>query len=151
MSKFDRPRVLVTGGAGFLGSFLCDRYIKEGWHVICLDNFFTGSIDNIKHLMGNPYFEYVRHDIIDPYKEFTMNELAEEVLSLVGGPSKVTYHPLPSDDPTQRKPDLTTANKELDWQPQVALRDGLKETISYFKERLAQTADLLGRRSQTCR
>ncbi len=61
-------RILVTGGAGFLGSHLCDRLLKDGHDVICLDNFFTGRKANIAHLHGRPDFELVRHDVIDPFK-----------------------------------------------------------------------------------
>ncbi|MGO8693365.1 MAG: UDP-glucuronic acid decarboxylase family protein [Rectinemataceae bacterium] len=60
-------RALVTGGAGFLGSHLCERLVKEGQDVICLDNFFTGQKRNIAHLVGNAYFEVVRHDVTFPY------------------------------------------------------------------------------------
>lgn len=58
--------ILVTGGAGFIGSHLCDELIKQGNHVICLDNFFTGSRKNIEHLLDNKEFELIRHDIIEP-------------------------------------------------------------------------------------
>src|SRR5574344_1815476 len=60
-------RILVTGGAGFLGSHLCERLVKEGNDVICLDNFYTGTKENVWHLIGKPNFEIVRHDIINPY------------------------------------------------------------------------------------
>ncbi len=62
-----KKRILVTGGAGFLGSNLCERLLRDGHEVICLDNFFTGSKENIVHLMNNPYFEVIRHDVIMPY------------------------------------------------------------------------------------
>jgi UDP-glucuronate decarboxylase len=306
------PRVLVTGGAGFLGSHLCDRLIKEKYDVICLDNFFTGQKHNVEHLLNNPSFELVRHDVTFPYYvevdqiynlacpaspvhyqhdpvqttktsvhgainmlglakrtrarilqastsevygdpavhpqlesywgnvnpvglrscydegkrcaetlffdyyrqhnlevkvvrifntygprmhpndgrvvsnfimqalrgeditiygdgsqtrsfcyvadlieaiykmmqtradftgpvnignpgEFTMLELAEKILTLTKSRSKIIFQPLPQDDPRQRKPDIALAQKELGWQPQVALEDGLKETIGYFK------------------
>ncbi|MBU42693.1 MAG: NAD-dependent dehydratase [Spirochaetaceae bacterium] len=60
--------VLVTGGAGFIGSHLCERLLDEGNHVICLDNFFTGRRRNIAHLIGNPHFELIRHDITEPIR-----------------------------------------------------------------------------------
>lgn len=60
-------RILITGGAGFIGSHLCEKLLREGNEVICLDNYFTGSKANIVHLFGYPYFEQVRHDVIIPY------------------------------------------------------------------------------------
>lgn len=311
--KLDRKRVLVTGGAGFLGSHLCDRLIADGDDVICVDNLFTGSKDNIRHLLGNPYFEFIRHDVTEPlyvevdqiynlacpaspphyqynpiktaktsvlgamnmlglakrvnarilqastsevygdpqvhpqtedYRgyvnpigirscydegkrmaetlffdyhrkenvdikiirifntygprmnpndgrvvsnfivqaledrditiygdgkqtrsfqyvddliegmhrmmndsrddftgpvnignpgEFTMLELAEKVLAHTGSSSQIVYEPLPSDDPTQRRPDISLAKKELNWEPKVALDEGLERTIAYFR------------------
>ena len=62
-----KKKILVTGGAGFLGSHLCERLLKEGHDVLCADNFFTGSKDNILHLLNNPYFELMRHDITFPF------------------------------------------------------------------------------------
>jgi UDP-glucuronate decarboxylase len=307
-------RILVTGGAGFLGSHLCDRLIKEGHEVICIDNLFTGQKANIAHLLVNPNFEFVRHDIIDPFKyevdqvynlacpaspphyqynpiktiktsvmgainclglakrvkarvfqastsevygdpsvhpqpesywgnvnpigrrscydegkrcaetlffdyhrenkvdirvvrifntygprmhpndgrvvsnfivqalkgedltvygdgqqtrsfcyvddliegfvrfmaqtqtvgpmnlgnpgEFTMLELAELTLKLVGGKSKIVHKPLPADDPKQRQPDITQAKSVLKWEPKVPLQEGLDRTIAYFRGRL---------------
>jgi UDP-glucuronate decarboxylase len=307
-------RILVTGGAGFLGSHLCDRLIKDGHDVVCLDNFFTGTKDNVAHLHGNPHFELIRHDIIDPFKfevdqiynlacpaspphyqynpikttktsvmgainclglakrvrarvfqastsevygdpavhpqpetywgnvnpvgrrscydegkrcaetlffdyfrehgiqirvvrifntygprmlpndgrvvsnfivqalkgdpitlygdgsqsrsfcyvddliegflrmmnqdetvgpvnlgnpgEFTMRELAEQVLALTKSRSKIVRQPLPADDPRQRQPDITLAKKHLKWTPRVALAEGLKKTIAYFKAKV---------------
>lgn len=316
-----RKRVLVTGGAGFLGSHLCDRLIEEGNDVICVDNLFTGSKDNIRHLLDNPYFEFIRHDVIMPiyvecdqiynlacpaspiqyqrdpiyttktsmygamnalglakrtgarilqsstseiygdpeispqvetYRgrvntmgpracydegkrvaetlffdyhrqhhvdikvmrifntygprmdigdgrvvsnfiiqalkgedvtiygdgsqtrsfcyvddliegmirfmnsrdgfigpvnignpgEFTIKELAEKVIELTGSKSKIIYEDLPMDDPTQRKPDITLAKKELDWQPTIQLEEGLKKTIGYFEEKLKERNEL---------
>lgn len=61
-------RILITGGAGFLGSHLSDRLLADGHEVICLDNFFTGRKANIQHLLSNPKFELIRHDVIDPFK-----------------------------------------------------------------------------------
>jgi len=309
-------KILVTGGAGFLGSHLCERLLAEGHDVLCLDNFFTGSKQNILHLMGNPRFELMRHDVtfplyvevdqiynlacpaspvhyqFDPVQttktsvhgainmlglakrvkarilqastsevygdpevhpqhegywgkvnpigirscydegkrcaetlffdyhrqhgldikvvrifntygprmhpndgrvvsnfivqalkgeditiygdgtqtrsfcyvddmveafmlmmdtekgftgpvnvgnpgEYTMLELAEKTLSLVGGKSKIVYLPLPADDPKQRKPDIGIAQSVLGWAPTVALDDGLKSTIEYFRNLLS--------------
>lgn len=62
-----RKKILVTGGAGFVGSHLCERLLKENNEVYCLDNFFTGQKENIVHLMDNPYFELIRHDVVNPY------------------------------------------------------------------------------------
>jgi len=59
-------RILITGGAGFLGSHLCEHLLAQGHDIICLDNFFTGSKNNILHLLSNPHFELIRHDIINP-------------------------------------------------------------------------------------
>ena len=309
-------RVLVTGGAGFLGSHLCDRLIKEKCDVLCLDNLFTGQKRNIAHLINQPYFEFVRHDVTFPYyaefdqiynlacpaspphyqydpvqtiktsvhgainmlglakrtgarilqastsevygdpsvhpqveaywgnvnpigirscydegkrcaetlffdyhrqnnvdikvvrifntygprmhpndgrvvsnfimqalrgndisiygdggqtrsfcyvddlidaiilmmktedgftgpvnignpTEFTIKELAEKVIELVGSKSKITFYDLPSDDPKQRRPDITLAQTSLQWKPKISLEDGLKETIAYFKQFIA--------------
>ena len=60
-------RILITGGAGFLGSHLCEYFLENNSDVVCLDNFFSGSKDNIRHLTGHPYFELIRHDVIHPF------------------------------------------------------------------------------------
>ena len=60
------PRIMVTGGAGFIGSFLCERLLEQGAEVLCVDNFFTGTRSNVAHLMGNPRFELMRHDVTFP-------------------------------------------------------------------------------------
>lgn len=62
----DRKRILVTSGAGFLGSHLCKHLLKDGHDVLCIDNFFTGTKRNIEHLIGNPRFELMRHDVTFP-------------------------------------------------------------------------------------
>ena len=81
-----RKRILVTGGAGFIGSHLCERLLNEGHEVLCLDNFFTGSKQNIVHLMDNPYFEMIRHDITQPYYAEV-----EEIYNLACPASPVHY------------------------------------------------------------
>lgn len=305
-------KILVTGGAGFVGSHLCERLLNEGNEVICLDNYFTGSKRNITHLLDNPYFELIRHDITSPFyievdeiynlacpaspihyqynpiktiktsvmgainmlglakrikakilqastsevygdpdvhpqpesywgnvnpigrrscydegkrcaetlfmdyhvqnqvkikinrifntygpnmhpndgrvvsnfimqalnnkditiygdgsqtrsfqyiddliegmicmmktddsvigpinignpNEFTILELAENIIKLTGSKSKLINNPLPSDDPLQRKPDITLAKNTLNWEPKIQLNEGLKQTIAYFK------------------
>ncbi len=307
-----RKKILVTGGAGFLGSHLCERLLNEGNEVVCLDNYFTGQKQNVVHLLGNPYFELIRHDVTMPFfievdqiynlacpaspihyqynaiktvktsvlgainmlglakrtkarilqastsevygdpevhpqvesywghvnpigirscydegkriaetlfinyhqqnkvrikimrifntygprmhpsdgrvvsnfivqalkneditiygdgsqsrsfcyvddllegmirlmnsredftgpvnignpNEFTMLELAEKVIRLTGTKSKIVYMPLPSDDPSQRQPNITLARKELGWEPKIMLEEGLMNTINYFK------------------
>jgi UDP-glucuronate decarboxylase len=306
--------ILVTGGAGFLGSHLCERLLNQGHEVLCLDNFFTGRRKNVAHLADNPNFELIRHDVVDPFKfevdriynlacpaspvhyqynpiktiktsvmgainclglakrvgsrilqastsevygdpevhpqpesyrgnvnpiglracydegkrcaetlffdyhrenkvdirvvrifntygprmlpddgrvvsnfivqalkgedltiygdgsqtrsfcymddlleamirtmeqddivgpinignpnEFTIRELAETVLEKVQSSSKLVESPLPSDDPTQRKPDISLAQKVLKWEPEIQLDQGLGKTIPYFKELL---------------
>ncbi len=81
-----RKRVLVTGGAGFLGSHLCERLLAAGYEVLCVDNYFTGSKDNIAHLLKNPYFEVLRHDITFPlYVE------VDEIYNLACPASPVHY------------------------------------------------------------
>lgn len=81
-----RRRILITGGAGFLGSHLSDKLIKEGNEVICVDNFYTGTKDNILHLLDNPYFELIRHDITWPlYTE------VDEIYNLACPASPIHY------------------------------------------------------------
>src|SRR5829696_5418643 len=216
-----RKRILVTGGAGFLGSHLCDRLIDDGHEVLCVDNFFTGDKSNITHLLGHERFELLRHDITFPLfvevdeiynlacpaspihnqhdpeikvarifntygprmhvadgrvvsnfivqalkgqpltlygdgkqtrsfcyvddlvnglvrmmdspdevtgpvnlgnpKEFSMAELASQVLAATGSKSKLTFAPLPADDPRQRQPDISRAKDQLGWEPRVGL------------------------------
>ena len=87
-----RKRVMVTGGAGFLGSHLCDRLINKGYDVLCVDNFYTGSKRNIEKLLGNPYFELCRHDITFPlYLE------VDEIYNLACPASPIHYQ----NDPVQ--------------------------------------------------
>ena len=120
-----RKRALVTGGAGFIGSHLCDALLEQGFDVLSVDNFFTGTRDNVAHLLGNP-------------QEFSMLELAEKVISQTGSKSKIVFKPLPSDDPTQRCPDIALARQSLAWEPTVPLTDGLQRTIAYFRQALAR-------------
>jgi UDP-glucuronate decarboxylase len=84
--KRARIRTLVTGGAGFLGSHLCERLLADGAEVLCVDNFFTGSRDNILHLLGNPRFEVIRHDITMP-----LHVEVDEIYNLACPASPVHY------------------------------------------------------------
>ena len=84
--KNHRKRVMVTGGAGFLGSHLCDRLLADGHDVLCVDNFFTGTKENIAPLVKDPYFELVRHDVTFPlYVE------VDEIYNLACPASPVHY------------------------------------------------------------
>ena len=92
MGRFERKRVLVTGGAGFLGSHLCERLLREGNDVLCVDNFFTGTKDNVRPLLDNPFFELMRHDVTFPlYVE------VDEIYNLACPASPIHY----SHDPVQ--------------------------------------------------
>ena len=84
-------RILVTGGAGFLGSHLCERLLKDGHEVIAIDNLFTGRKQNLAHLLGNPGFEFVRHDIIDPFK-FEVDQIYN--LACPASPPHYQFNPI---------------------------------------------------------
>ena len=86
MNNYHRKRILVTGGAGFLGSHLCERLLNEGNEVLCLDNFFTGTKDNIIHLMDDHRFELIRHDI-----EFPIHLEVDEIYNLACPASPIHY------------------------------------------------------------
>jgi UDP-glucuronate decarboxylase len=323
-----RPRVLVTGGSGFLGSHLCERLLDDGAEVVCVDNFFTGTRSNIEHLIGHKRFEVIRHDVAfplyievdeiynlacpaspihyqhDPVQttktsvhgainmlglakrvrarilqastsevygdpsihpqtedywgnvnpigprscydegkrcaetlffdywrqhklsikvarifntygprmhpndgrvvsnfivqalkgepitiygdgrqtrsfcyvddlidgvvrlmqspagfvgpvnlgnpvEFTIRELAENIVDMTGSRSRLVFRELPTDDPRQRQPDIALARLELGWEPKVQLRDGLSRTIAYFDELLGERTDLVRRSAGT--
>lgn len=81
-----KRRILVTGGAGFIGSHLCEKLLAEGHEVLCVDNFFTGAKDNIIHLLDNPYFEVIRHDIC-----FSLYIEVDEIYNLACPASPVHY------------------------------------------------------------
>ena len=171
-----RKRLLVTGGAGFLGSHLCERLLERGDDVLCVDNNTYGPrmhpndgrvVSNfiVQALKNEPItlygdgqqtrsFCYVS-DMIDGFVrlmdspdelpgpvnlgnpvEFSMRELAEQVIDLTGSRSPMEYRPLPQDDPRQRKPDIALAKENLGWQPTVQLREGLQHTITYFDKLL---------------
>jgi UDP-glucuronate decarboxylase len=86
VENFRTKRILVTGGAGFLGSHLCDRLLRDGHEVICLDNFFTGSRENVAHLRDEPRFEVMRHDVT-----FPMYLEVDEIMNLACPASPIHY------------------------------------------------------------
>ena len=122
-------RILVTGGAGFLGSHLCRLLLQDNNDVLCVDNYFTGSKQNISDLTAHPNFEVIRHDVTFPlYLE------VDQIYNLACPASPIHYQ----DDPKQRKPDISLAQSELGWQPSIGLADGIVDTIAYFKKVLAK-------------
>lgn len=122
-------RILVTGGAGFLGSHLCRLLLQDNNDVLCVDNYFTGSKQNISDLTAHPNFEVIRHDVTFPlYLE------VDQIYNLACPASPIHYQY----DPKQRKPDISLAQSELGWQPSIGLADGLVDTITYFKKILAK-------------
>jgi len=125
MTSFEKKRILVTGGAGFLGSHLCERLVEEGNEVICLDNYYTGSKNNIFNLMNNESFELLRHDICFPlYVE------VDEIYNLACAASPIHYQY----DPKQRKPYISIAKEKINWEPKISLINELKQTINYFEK-----------------
>lgn len=90
-----KKRVVLTGGAGFLGSHLCDRFIQDGLKVVCVDNLKTGSMDNIAHLLKDKNFEFMKHDVS---KDFRVNGKVDYVLHFASPASPVDYllHPIPT-------------------------------------------------------
>ena len=118
-------RILVTGGAGFLGSHLCPLLQQDNNDVLCVDNYFTGSKQNISDLTAHPNFEVIRHDVTFPlYLE------VDQIYNLACPASPIHYQY----DPKQRKPDISLAQSELGWQPSIGLADRLVDTIAYFKK-----------------
>src|SRR5690606_36958271 len=93
-------------------------------------------VDGMIRLMNSPAEITGPVNIGNP-GEYTMLELAEAVLKLVGGSSKLVFEPLPSDDPKQRQPEISLAKEKLGWEPKVSLEDGLRETIAYFRKKIA--------------
>src|SRR5210317_1099857 len=150
-------KVLITGGAGFIGSHLCERLLNEGNDVLCVDNYFTGVKDNVAHLRENPRFEIMRHDVTFPlYVE------VDAIYNLASPASPVHYQHDPVQttktnvmgainmlglakrlrvpilqastsevygDPKQRQPNIDKAKNSLRWEPTVRLREGLSKTI----------------------
>jgi dTDP-glucose 4,6-dehydratase len=88
----DQPTTMITGGAGFIGSHLCDRFIEEGHHVICVDNFITGRPDNVAHLTGHPRFRLVRHDVTN---FIYVAEKVDNILHFASPASPIDYLKLP--------------------------------------------------------
>lgn len=91
MDNYHRKRILITGGAGFLGSHLSERLLNEGNEIFCLDNFFTGTKENVAHLLDNPYFEIIRHDV-----EFPLHLEVDEIYNLAcpASPPHYQHNPI---------------------------------------------------------
>lgn len=91
MDNYHRKRILITGGAGFLGSHLCERLLNEGNEILCLDNFFTGTKENVLHLMDDHHFELIRHDV-----EFPIHLEVDEIYNLAcpASPPHYQYNPI---------------------------------------------------------
>ena len=102
-------RILVTGGAGFLGSHLCERLLNDGHEVICLDNFFTGRKVNLSSFANNPRFELVRHDVIDPFK-FEVDQIYN--LACPASPPHYQYNPIKT---TKTSVTVNRWSDTLDW------------------------------------
>jgi len=104
-------KILITGGSGFLGSHLCEKILNS-------KNSITGPIN-----LGNP-------------NELSIKQIAIMIKEIIGSRSKLIFKKLPSDDPTQRKPDISLAKEILNWRPKINLNEGLKKTISYFEKEI---------------
>ena len=134
MDNYHRKRILITGGAGFLGSHLCERLLKEGNEILCLDNFFTGTKENIIHLMDDHNFEVIRHDV-----EFPIHLEVDEIYNLAAmrvsctNPEKEVMVV----DPKYFRPsevdtlfgNATKANTKLSWVPEFDLEDLVREMV----------------------
>ena len=121
MQALRNENITIYGDGKQTRSFCYCSDLIEGWmRLMATDDDITGPIN-----IGNP-------------GEFTMIELAENVIELTGSSSKLVFEPLPADDPKQRKPDITLAKEKLDWEPKVQLREGLANTIEYFDSLMKQ-------------
>lgn len=87
MKKNENKKIIATGGAGFIGSHLCERLIADGHDVICLDNLYTGAIEKIKHLMSNKHFQFINHNVTEPFFEYNI----KAIFNLVCPASPVHY------------------------------------------------------------
>ena len=134
-------KTLVTGGAGFLGSHLCELLQASTSEVYGdpevhpqRENYW-GRVNPIGPMRTKTGFS----GPVNPGnpQQFSILELAEHVITLARTKSKIKFKPLPQDDPKQRQPDIGLARKRLAWEPRVALDDGLKETIRYFRRIIA--------------
>jgi UDP-glucuronate decarboxylase len=99
-------------------------------------------IEGFIRLMGDRTTIHTPVNLGNP-AEFTVRDLAEQVIAITGSKSKIVHKPLPIDDPRQRRPDITVAKRELGWEPSVALADGLKSTIAYFERQLVRPSSEL--------
>lgn len=154
MDALHQKRVLITGAAGFLESHLCDRFVAEGFQVIGMDNLLTRQLQNkTLTIFGNERqprsFCYVSDQIEGIYKllfsdyqlqvnignpdEMTILQLAKEILTYTKSKTEISYSTLPIDAPKQRRPDISTAKKILNWSPVIDRKIGLQKTIEYYR------------------
>jgi UDP-glucuronate decarboxylase len=115
----NQPITIYGDGSQTRSFCYVDDLIEAFVRLMASDDDFTGPVNT-----GNP-------------GEFTIKELAEKVVSMIGSKSQLEYKPLPQDDPTQRRPDITLAKEKLGWDPKIRLEEGLVKTIAYFRELLA--------------
>ena len=109
---------LISGGAGFLGSHLCDELLKKGHDVLCVDNFFNGNKDNVSHLISSSKFELMRHDVT-----FPLYVVVDQIYKTVGVRLHKNICPPRSGDPAVLLADLRKAREYLDWQPRLGLSE----------------------------
>jgi len=117
-------RILITRGSGFIGSHLSQKLLSEGHEVLVVDNFYTSSRENISHLLGNPKFEIIRHDVIPPMIAKTKSK------------SKMINHDLPQYDPKQWKSEISKARGLLNWRHKSDNKQGSENTKEYFKTKV---------------
>jgi nucleoside-diphosphate-sugar epimerase len=117
------PISLVTGGAGFIGSHLCDYRLALGHRLICIDNLDTGSLQNIEYIAHHDAFVFVNHDLTQP---LFLDHDVDHDFHLASPASPIDYEALQVDDHRVRLPDITRAHELRGWEPEISLEDGLR-------------------------